>query len=65
MAYLAQSHMRVKVLYYGITPLGELESRNTTVWHFYFHITTTTTVVIWIKSPILFLLLLLTGNIVT
>ena len=57
MEYLAQSHVRKKVLYNGIATLGELGSRNTTVRHLYSHATTTTTVVIWVKSPLLFLLL--------
>lgn len=55
MEYLAQSRMRIKVLYDGIATLGELGSRNTAVRHLYSH--ATTTVVIWIKSPLLFLLL--------
>lgn len=43
------------MLYDGIAILGELGSRNTAVRHLYSH--ATTTVVIWIKSPLLFLLL--------
>lgn len=57
MEYLAQSHARIKMLYDVIAALGGLGSRNTAVRHLYSPATIATTVVIWIKGPLLFLLL--------